>query len=104
MPWIKVLAPYAAPKPTPIHTWGIMLMNVKQRVNPIVHLSRRGFALSGLAAVLTFPTIARAADLLTFIVPFEAGSAPDLYARIVAPEIGKLLVRTVIVENKPGAG
>ncbi len=79
-------------------------MNVKQRVNPIVHLSRRGFALSGLAAVLTFPTIARAADLLTFIVPFEAGSAPDLYARIVAPEIGKLLVRTVIVENKPGAG
>ena len=51
-----------------------------------------------------FDATARAADLLTFVSPFEAGSAPDLYTRIVAPEMAKLMGRTAVVENKPGAG
>ena len=64
---------------------------------------RRNFMLSGLAWAALLSAPARAADLLTFVSPFEAGSAPDLYARVVAPEMGKLLNRSAIVENKPGA-
>lgn len=66
-------------------------------------MSRRGFVLSGLAGAVLVHSRAGAAELLTFVSPFEAGSAPDLYTRIVAPEIGKLLGRSTIVENKPGA-
>lgn len=77
-----------------------MRVRVKQTASL---LSRRGFVLSSLASAALFDATARAADLLTFVSPFEAGSAPDLYTRIVAPEMGKLLGRTVIVENRPGA-
>ncbi len=76
-------------------------MDVKQMANL---LSRRSLVLSGLASAVLANTTARAAELLTFVSPFEAGSAPDLYARIVTPEIGKLLGRTIVVENKQGAG
>jgi tripartite-type tricarboxylate transporter receptor subunit TctC len=81
----------------------MMRVNATPRANRHLKLSRRRFVLSGLAATTLLDGSARAADLLTFIVPFEAGSAPDLYARIVGPEIGKLMGRTAIVENKPGA-
>ncbi len=40
---------------------------------------------------------------IAMIVPFEAGSAPDIYARIVAEAMRQSLGRTLIVENKPGA-
>ncbi|HTZ03976.1 MAG TPA: tripartite tricarboxylate transporter substrate binding protein [Xanthobacteraceae bacterium] len=66
-------------------------------------IARRNFVLSGLAGAALLHTRAHAVELLTFVSPFEAGSAPDLYTRIVAPEIGKLLGRTAVVENKPGA-
>lgn len=74
----------------------------KQLAGPI-SMSRRRFMLSALTGAALLHTQARAADLLTFVSPFEAGSAPDLYTRIVAPEIGKLLGRSTVVENKPGA-
>ncbi len=41
---------------------------------------------------------------LHLIVPFPAGSSPDLLARQVADPLGKALNQTVVVENKPGAG
>ena len=47
---------------------------------------------------------APAARTLTLIVPFTAGGASDLGARMLAPELGKLLNQTVTVENLPGAG
>jgi tripartite-type tricarboxylate transporter receptor subunit TctC len=81
-----------------------MRLKDKRRTNPRLPLSRRRFVLSGLAAAAFFSRRARAAGPLTFVSPFEAGSAPDLYTRIVAPEMGKFLGRGVIVENKPGAG
>lgn len=81
-----------------------MHVNVKQIGRLPLQLSRRSFVLSGLAAAALGDTPAWAADLLTFVSPFEAGSAPDLYTRIVAPEMAKLLGRTAVVENKPGAG
>ncbi|ETD73135.1 ABC transporter substrate-binding protein [Pelistega indica] len=41
---------------------------------------------------------------LKLLVPFGAGSNPDLVARLVAQEASKTLGKTIVVENKPGAG
>ena len=38
------------------------------------------------------------------IVPFAAGAAPDVVARLVAEKLGALWGQTLIVDNKPGAG
>lgn len=38
------------------------------------------------------------------IVPFPAGSSPDLLARTLATPLSKKLGQTIVVENKPGAG
>lgn len=65
-------------------------------------LTRRGMLVA--AAALTMPRLGplQAAEppLLTLIVPFAAGSAPDLIARLLAQAWG----RPVTVLNMPGAG
>ena len=38
------------------------------------------------------------------VVPFPAGSSPDLLARHIGSALGKALTQTVVIENKPGAG
>ena len=38
------------------------------------------------------------------IVPFPAGSSPDLLARVLADPLSQALKQKIIVENKPGAG
>jgi tripartite-type tricarboxylate transporter receptor subunit TctC len=40
---------------------------------------------------------------IKIIVPFSAGGASDLTARIVAEPLGKALSRTIVIENKVGA-
>lgn len=55
-----------------------------------------------LVALLTTP--AKAADTIKLLVPFSAGGPTDLFARIIAPDLGKELGGTVIVENRGGAG
>lgn len=41
---------------------------------------------------------------LTLLVPFGPGSNPDIVSRLVAEHASKALGKTIIVENKPGAG
>lgn len=53
---------------------------------------------SALALAQTYP-----AKAITFIVPFPAGSATDLMARVLAEHIGKSAGQAVLVENKAGA-
>lgn len=38
------------------------------------------------------------------IVPFPAGGATDLFARVVSQKLGEKLGNSVVVENRPGAG
>lgn len=67
------------------------------------------FLLAAAAALLTFSAAAQTAASypnrpIRIVVPFTAGSATDIMARIVGEKIGTSLGQTVIVENKAGAG
>src|SRR3954452_19621937 len=41
---------------------------------------------------------------LTMVVPFTPGAATDFLARLLGKELEERLGRTVVVENRPGAG
>ncbi|MGB6105306.1 MAG: tripartite tricarboxylate transporter substrate binding protein [Pusillimonas sp.] len=60
-----------------------------------------------LAALCLFGILGGAAyadqSPIRLIVPFDAGGPTDQNARLIAAEISKVIERTVIVENKPGA-
>jgi len=43
-------------------------------------------------------------EVVTLIVPFDAGGITDVFARLFAPELEEALGTTVRVENVPGAG
>lgn len=41
---------------------------------------------------------------ITFVVPYPAGGANDMFGRLLGQKMGEVLGASVIVENKPGAG
>ena len=59
-----------------------------------------------LALIAVFVATAAAADYperpLRLVVPQAAGSATDNIARLIAPEIGRQLGQSVVVDNRPG--
>jgi tripartite-type tricarboxylate transporter receptor subunit TctC len=58
------------------------------------------------AAALCLLGMANAQDLrtVTVVVPFSAGSAQDVFARLISEPLGQELQSRVTVINKPGAG
>ncbi len=55
------------------------------------------------------PTVAQAGGCyptkpITLVVGYTAGGSVDLVARTVAPELGKRLGQSVVIENLGGAG
>ncbi|HZF82573.1 MAG TPA: tripartite tricarboxylate transporter substrate binding protein [Burkholderiaceae bacterium] len=65
----------------------------------------RRTVLGAAALVAAGPLTVRAQDpVLRIVVPFSAGSGTDLGGRVLGQAIHKTTGRTVIVDNKPGAG
>jgi tripartite-type tricarboxylate transporter receptor subunit TctC len=73
-------------------------------------LSRRQAILALVAspAAALRPTQAVADDWpsrpIRMVVPFPAGSSPDLIARIVTEKLALALGQSIVIENRPGAG
>ena len=62
-----------------------------------------------LAAVLSIVPLSASGQsypsrTITMLVPFPAGSGPDVYARLIGTKMAANLGQPVVIENRPGAG
>jgi tripartite-type tricarboxylate transporter receptor subunit TctC len=81
----------------------------EQGRNHVMHISRRSAVIGGVAS-LVFPAWAQSDDNtypsrpVHIIVPFAAGGATDIYARLIGQWLTERLGQQFVVENRPGAG
>ncbi|MBL0420893.1 tripartite tricarboxylate transporter substrate binding protein [Ramlibacter sp. AW1] len=73
-----------------------------------IHRRQACLCAAALAAAAAFPLAASAqaawpTRTVTLVVPTSAGSAPDIYARVLAEQLGRQTGGTFIVENRVGA-
>jgi tripartite-type tricarboxylate transporter receptor subunit TctC len=74
-------------------------------VPSIVLLAVVLFAFASLAAAAqTSTNAAWPVKPITLVVPFPAGSASDVVARILSPRLGEILTKQIVIENVAGAG
>lgn len=76
----------------------------------------RAFALAGLAMTCGALVMAHAGDAraqasewparhpITLVVPFPAGSSPDIMARTLSEPLARALGQAIVIDNRPGAG
>lgn len=94
----------------PIRTAMTQTPTLSYRSQPFVHLLFLALVMLSCLGLLA-PLAAQADDgqdwpnrNIHLIVPFPGGSSPDLLARTLAEHLSNKLDRSVVVENKPGAG
>lgn len=63
-------------------------------------------AACGLATIATQPTgvFAQQVKPMVLVVPYAPGGTSDLLGRLIAQRLGAAVGRTIVVENRPGAG
>ncbi|UJW84863.1 Bug family tripartite tricarboxylate transporter substrate binding protein [Devosia sp. SL43] len=64
---------------------------------------KRLFVLGVAVSALVAPALGQSDGTITLLVGYSAGGSADFAARVVAPELGERLGRTVVVENATGA-
>src|SRR6516162_805650 len=73
-------------------------MNTRRATQLLILAAAMALAMTITAFAQTYP-----ARPVRFIVPFTAGTGPDILARILGEAMAKRLGQPIVVENKPGA-
>jgi tripartite-type tricarboxylate transporter receptor subunit TctC len=83
-------------------------MNMKPCRRQLLRRAAGGAAVAivamSLITVVGHQAWAQAARAIRIVVPFPAGGAADILARLLAEEIGRAHGPAMVIENKPGAG